>query len=452
MKRTAESRVWVWLLPCLFVPLAILYLHGSLTHAERVNTDPSTFDQSAYLNYARKMRATGYAHVGSRDRMPLYPFLQSLVYRPDRGEEARFRVAKRLNIALSVAILSGLFLLLRRRLPLSTAIELILITAFLVFVFKAAYVQCDLLYYGLGFCAFLLMLETLESASWKHAAAAGTCLGLAHLTKASASPGLLIFLAVGASFFLYRAMKGSTVIGQGRPRPMAGLAAIGLTGLMFLVVVFPYIRTSKRVFGRYFYNVNTTFYVWYDTHEQVAKGTRLHGDREGWPQMPADEIPGPEKWLREHTAGQALDRVAGGLRELHHTASRSYGYYKYLLLYAGFALAVVIARPRAWFPLEPVRSAQALFCLSYFAGYLVLFAWGTASVWGANRNGLQLFLPMIYSFALVHAASRRRLPPLSVRGSRLHLSRLFELAILCLLIPDIYLVLSERLLSMAGGH
>jgi len=93
-----------------------------------------------------------------------------------------------------------------------------------------------------------------------------------------------------------------------------------------------------------------------------------------------------------------------------------------------------------------------IFCLCYFAGYLLLFAWGSASLWGANRIGLQLFLPMMFCFATVIDASSRRLPAFRYRGMSLHAADLFHMSILCLLAPDIYLVLTDRLMTTAGGH
>jgi len=447
----SPARRWIILaMGLVLASLAALYVFGALEHSRRVNTDASTFDQSAYLHYAGQMRATGYGYVGGRNRMPLYPFLQSLVYSSGLDEQQRFERAKRLNIALSVLALIVLYPILRRWLPPLATFSLILISAFMVFIFKAAYVQCELVYYLLAFCSFLCMLRFFESPGWRLGLLSGALLGLTQLTKASALPGLVCFCAVAGVWLLARALRAGRTSRPGLR--VADLATVGLVAVGFLAVVFPYIMTSKRVFGRYFYNVNSTFYIWYDTQEQVANGTRLHGDRDGWPDMPADQIPGPARYFREHDAGQIVGRVVNGLRHLHQTAMKSYGYYKYLLLHAGFALAVVVARPRSWFPLSPAQKVQVFFCLCYFAGYLVLIAWSTASLWGANRIGLQLFLPMMFCFALVIEASSRRLPAFQFRGMGLQPARLFQAGILCLLAPDIYVVLTSRLMAMAGGH
>ena len=64
----------------------------------------------------------------------------------------------------------------------------------------------------------------------------------------------------------------------------------------FLAVEYPHISNSKRIYGHYFYNVNSTFYIWYDSWDDVMQGTRVHGDRVGWPDMPEDQIPSGSLW------------------------------------------------------------------------------------------------------------------------------------------------------------
>lgn len=118
---------------------------------------------------------------------------------------------------------------------------------------------------------------------------------MGHLIKASVLPTLLL----ATPLLIIRGMTrgqndeagpGSASLRQ--PRRVLHNAACALVLLgCFLVVVFPYIRTSKERFGRYFYNVNSTFYMWYDSWDEAERGTKAHGDRDGWPNMPADQIP-----------------------------------------------------------------------------------------------------------------------------------------------------------------
>jgi hypothetical protein len=118
--------------------------------------------------------------------------------------------------------------------------------------------QPELLYYFLSFSAFVLMLRLLVVPSWKLGLAAGALLGLAHLTKASVLPALLLFAVIVFAKTVYELLQ--------RRRGDAASNALALASalLAFLVVVFPYIRESKQVYGQYFYNVNSTFYIWYD--------------------------------------------------------------------------------------------------------------------------------------------------------------------------------------------
>ena len=47
-----------------------------------------------------------------------------------------------------------------------------------------------------------------------------------------------------------------------------------LTLLCFIAVIFPYIRESKQIYGQYFYNVNTTFYIWYDSFADAIQANK----------------------------------------------------------------------------------------------------------------------------------------------------------------------------------
>ena len=97
--------------------LSTAYVVGAVRHSHAVNHDVSLTDQRAYLNYGRNLSETTYgftdAHLGNRNRMPLYPILLSLVYASGLDEEEYFVRAKRLNIALSLFVLAGVWLMAR---------------------------------------------------------------------------------------------------------------------------------------------------------------------------------------------------------------------------------------------------------------------------------------------------------------------------------------------------
>lgn len=92
----------------------------------------------------------------------------------------------------------------------------------------------------------------------------GVFLGLAHLTKASVLPGFSLFALFmllrwisskyqpdirGAFSFSMSTYKNSTPVG------------LLIVGISFFGVIGPYIMESKTNYGKYFYNVNSTFYI-----------------------------------------------------------------------------------------------------------------------------------------------------------------------------------------------
>ena len=71
-----------------------------------------------------------------------------------------------------------------------------------------------------------------------------------------------------------------------------------------------YIKFNKNIF----YNVNTTFYVWYDSWEQVESGTKKYGDRVGWPDIDESLIPSASKYLQSHTVNEIIERLFFGIK------------------------------------------------------------------------------------------------------------------------------------------
>lgn len=414
----------------ILIVLAGVYLVSAHRHAREVNTDMETVDQSAYMNYARKMHTTRYAHVGDRNRMPAYPFLLSLLYREGMDDRSFFERAKRFNIALSIVLAGVLLATFCRYLPWSSSLLLIAIVAFTLFVHRAAYVQCELLHYTLAFLGFVLVCETLDAPGWRRAAAAGVVLGLAHLTKASTLPAVVLFAAVGVAG------------GLRRPFDMRRPAAAILACLCFVAVLFPYISTSRKHFGRWFYNVNSTFYMWYDTRDEIFSGTRAHGDRQGWPDLPPDQIPGPARYWREHTVGDMVSRVASGFISIWNTAQRGYGYLKYVIFYAVFAAAALAWRPRAAIALARDHLFVTLLAVSHLVTYLILFAWISQVHAGLHRLILSLLLPLIFGLAWI-AFGRGLLPRRTVTMA--------NLGVLSLLTVDLWFLIRGGILTTRGG-
>jgi hypothetical protein len=434
----------------LFLVLTGLYWYGAVQQLTLVNTDMTATDQSAYMEYARTMVESSYTVVGGRNRMPVYPFLQSLFYRPGMSDAAFFTVGKYVNLVLSLFLLAGLAGIFRWYLPWLAALTLLLITAFTVFIFKAGFFQTELLFYFLNFCLFLLMIHLLQRNAWPLAILTGIVAGIAHLTKASILPGLALFLAVAGLRWGWVALQSRDSVQGGLPkRLLSNLLPVALVGICFLITVYPYISTSKRVFGHYFYNVNSTFYMWYDSWEEAKQGTRAHGDRVGWPTMPLEEIPSLRKYLREHTSEQIVNRVVGGGQTVLNNVVNSYGYFKYIILYFILLVAAMFWSWRQVVQALRTNPLLYLFLVTYFVLYFLLCFW-YAPIASGNRIILAQFLPLLFSLAYgFHGLLRSS----TIKAGKYCItpSAVATVVILLIVVVDIYFVLTERVGIIYGG-
>jgi hypothetical protein len=219
--------------------------------------------------------------------------------------------------------------------------------------------------------------------------------------------------------------------------------------VFFLITVFPYIHNSKLVFGHYFYNVNSTFYIWYDSWEQAKQGTRAHGDRVGWPDMPAEEIPNMSKYFREHTSKQIAGRLLDGARSVMINVVNSYGYFKFIVIYLSlFTVAIFWFWQRAR-EIAISHPFLCLFLMLYFGGYFLLYSW-YAPIADSNRLILSQFIPFMFTISY-GLETLLRSTQVKLRQRPVDTLLVVSLAILPFVVVDIYFVLTERVGTMYGG-
>jgi len=378
--------------------LLLLFTFGALLQMNLVNTDPTTHDQDAYIQFSQRLEASQYTYLSDGNRTPLYPLIQSLFIDPTMSREEAFTRGKISSLGLAMILIAALYFILRRSIP-TFAVSLTLITAFSLFMFRAPYFQGELLYYFLFFCTFLMMAKMLLQPSWQLAGLTGLAAGLAYLAKPSVSPALLAFVVFSIFKVIFQHFRQ-------RPQPGVGkslrqLAQTGLVVVVFTILLIPYMAFNQKVYGQLTYNVNSNFYLWYDSWSEAEKGTRAHGDRVGWPDMPENELPSMQRYLREHSIVDIASRlVIGSAKTIGLHCLDAYGYCKYELIYTLAALSLILANKKQFYQTIVANLPLVLFAIAIGIGYILSFGWW-APIGLGRRFMLVLFLPFMLSLAFI---------------------------------------------------
>jgi hypothetical protein len=376
----------------LTILLVAFYVNAAF-HYSVINREYWLSDQEAYLQFAREVDAVGFPYSGDRVFMPVYPYLQALFLDFSQDGAVLYVQAKFINILLSLLLLPIIFLISRRYFNIYISFLFVSLIAFTLFIYKAAYVQPEILFYFLNFGAFVLMLEILTRPRWNLALFAGLTLAIAQLTKASVLPAIALF----SIFMLAKIVSQKPWLKLSRRGAGRALASLVLLLLVFLASLFPYIRESKAKYGHYFYNVTSTFYIWYDSWTEVREGTRAHGDAVGWPDMPADEIPSLQKYLREHTVVDIVDRFAIGYVQQARNIIFTFALVSFPLL---FLVAMIALAWQRWPQARKQIAAHPFlvaFVVAYFSAYLTLFAWyAPIAEFADQRFTYGLYIPFLF--------------------------------------------------------
>ena len=230
-----------------------------------------SYDQTFYMAYAARI-AEGPGELLPRSRMPLYPWIMHFFFDPAKSTDEMANVYIRLNVSISVCCLGAIFFMLRRPLGTWLSVLVTLAVGMRVFVFKAALIQPEILFYTLYLALFLAMLRYLQRPSWRLALGGGLLAGAAHLTKGSALPMIAIFLALAAVKEILDARRAPSEPGgkltQRLLRPLVFAGA-------FLLVAGTFMFNSYREYGSPFYDPNTRYYFWGENPGEMGALQRL---------------------------------------------------------------------------------------------------------------------------------------------------------------------------------
>ena len=432
------------------------YFIGASVQGFYVNTDMDKADQRDYLIRAIRLQTDIDHYMTEGNRMPAYPYLLSFLYHPGMSMEDFFQRGKVFNIILSVLLLFILYIIFRSYLEGPEAKMLLLIIAFMIFMPRAGYVQSELPFYFLTFCAFVLYWGCLAKPRLWVAAGAGLVTALSYLTKASMLPALAWF--VGSFLVINIALPiGKGLVNKIQEKGslpyrfvLKNMALLVAFILIFLLTVSPYIRMNKKMFGQYFYNVNSNFYIWYDSWDEVLKGTRAHYDRIGWPKMPPEEIPSATKYWHEHSLSQIFTRFVHGFTIVTTNAMGGIGYAQFFCIYL-FICILAIARRYEEF-IEYIRQdnrfAVAMSLVLYFLLYYILYVFG-AVIFKGPRHSLAQYLPAM--FVMFYFLSRFGFSYFSEKIKCHFTMREVHIVVFCLLVLDLIFYVPYRLYMVFNG-
>lgn len=448
------------LLTALFLAACLLvFLNRAAVQGRQVNTDMEATDQSAYIRQGIELRTSDFTYVNPRNRMPLYPGLLALFMDreplvelreayPDskdyfpRACAAFFETGKKINTVVAVALLAMLAAVFLARFPRHHALNLWVLAAFGVIVFKAQFVQAELLYYLLTFSAFLVCWRLFGRPSLWLAILGGALLGLGHLTKASVLPGVLVFAVFYPLDALWQRWRTQVA-------PLRRLLITALLVAGYFAVIAPYIIQSKKMFGSYFYNVNSTFYMWCDSWTEAKSRTGGAGDRKSFPDLPKDELPSLSNYLKTHTTSEVIMRPIKGFSVVFNSMKRAYGYLGPCLGYLAFAVFLIVMNWRLVWRLFARRPMPVLALAAYFGGYYLLIAWYSQIING-NRFILGLFLPFLFtvSVVIVKLAPRMRW---SIAGHSVSALAAFNIAMSAWIAVQVAMICFSRISWVYGG-
>jgi hypothetical protein len=355
-------------------------------------------------------------------------------------------------------MLAALFVILARFFSIYQSFLLTTISAFSLFIFKAGYVKVELQYYFFLLLAFILLLRMLQKPGKILGIATGIALGLAYLSKASALLSLYLFTAVYLGMVLVsviRLLREKKKDWQLFVPSFQQVFYIFLTLLTFFVITYPYTRVAKQKFGHYFYNINSTFYVWYDNIEGAMRASQKYGFTQKWPdQLSADETPGLQKYLREHSAGQIIERLRFGIIAQAYNLYNQYTFTNYLFCYLAIFMISVLVNLRNASQLVKKYPFVIGFAVLFILAHLLSFAW-YSSISAGPRFTFGIFLPLLFSlFAGIKGLADYQLTAPSGEEAYPDLAK-FNLAanimITGTLVINIWLILSTGILSGQFG-
>jgi len=290
-----------------------------------------------------------------------------------------------------------------------------------------------------------LLQHRTPRASVTYGLTVGVLAALAHLTKASMLMLVELFCVV------YGVCELALLRRTGDLRAFGWRALAGLVlAISFLGVLYPYIATSKRIHGEYFYNLGPSALIWYDGWGQAGAALQSYAPN-GWPPGPRSMRPGLGKYWREHTLNQIAGRFLHGFRDMVVRSYDTFWYMKFVVAYLFMAGLVMVTRRRTFTEQMARHTALVWFCISYAVLFLAAIAfYEPTSGTGTTRFLLAHIAPLLFTVSMLLSCETVREQRWTLNGVAVT-PRHFHLLISATLMLDLAFTVWPRLMTTYGG-
>ena len=295
----------------------------------------------------------------------------------------------------------------------------------------------------------MLSIESIRRPKWYKSVGVGLLFAVAHFTKASALPALAIYSCSYAVPLLADYRSGRL----DRQRIYALFLRALTPPVVFVLALFPYFSESKARYGQYWYNVNSTFYIWYDSWGEAKFGTKAAGDREGWPDMAEEEIPSLTKYLNEHSAADIAQRFnRGAAKILENACSGADSPSQFgSCLHVGVGVLVLfgcllaqLSSGRGRLTYKNIQ--MGLFAAFLLVGYFIMYTW-FAAIASGPRFILALLIPLFWTVGL----ALRTAPSLNMPASAINIYSILISIVFAVLLSQTYELAAIRSSLVFGG-
>jgi len=290
-----------------FYTLIFIFLSAAFFLALNFSPYPE-YDELAYIDHVKKIsQSDRYWYLGDRNRMPIFNYILFISYSPNFTEVIQYRVFQLTNI-IFVTFFSIFYLSYLKNRFVSNVIFL-QFSSFSLFLPIICYIHdvvVEPIFYVIFAVFFVFTLDFLKVFNLLNSVKFGFLAAFLYLIKAT---GLSIFVISIFFIIIKKILEKEKIINI--------FKNIVLSIVSFLIICSPYMYENYQKFDKnFFYNVNTTFYIWYDSWEEVETGTKAYGDRIGYPAMPEEDIPSLKKYLSTHSNQQIYERFRNGLNSI----------------------------------------------------------------------------------------------------------------------------------------